>query len=269
MQLCHTSCDLLDAGTLKSFLSKISDWMDEHTSEVVTLLLVNGDSDAVADWGQAFVDSGITKHSFNGTMTKATDTWPTLQSMISSKQRLVSFITDIDTDPTYPYLRDEFDYIFETSYEVTDFTGFNCTLDRPVSTEPTAQDALAANYMGLINHFKEQTITVGVYIPDVESIMTTNSPNTTKAGELGKHMNDCKTSWGILPNFVLVDFWSAGDPIAAADNINGLKDVTGRSGSDSSDNNQTDTGSSMASGLGSDFGKWAMLAALVGSLTLF
>ncbi|KAF8451764.1 hypothetical protein BGX38DRAFT_1329427 [Terfezia claveryi] len=40
-RLCHSTCTLMDAGTLGDRLSKIKEWMDEHESKVVTLLIVN------------------------------------------------------------------------------------------------------------------------------------------------------------------------------------------------------------------------------------
>lgn len=52
LELCHTTCTLLDAGTLEDFLVKIKTWMDENPNEVVTLLIVNSDDEDVASFGK-------------------------------------------------------------------------------------------------------------------------------------------------------------------------------------------------------------------------
>src|ERR1700761_8004689 len=39
LRLCHTICELYDAGSLVSWLSDIKQWMDRNPYEVVTLLL--------------------------------------------------------------------------------------------------------------------------------------------------------------------------------------------------------------------------------------
>lgn len=44
IHLCHTTCLLLDAGTLTSYLSKVKTWLDNNPNEVVTALWVNSDT---------------------------------------------------------------------------------------------------------------------------------------------------------------------------------------------------------------------------------
>lgn len=39
IEMCHTSCDLLDAGTLTDYLKPIKAFMDANPNEVVTLLM--------------------------------------------------------------------------------------------------------------------------------------------------------------------------------------------------------------------------------------
>jgi hypothetical protein len=39
IEMCHTSCDLLDQGTLTDYLKPIKSFMDANPNEVVTLLL--------------------------------------------------------------------------------------------------------------------------------------------------------------------------------------------------------------------------------------
>ncbi|KAK2591395.1 hypothetical protein QQS21_010920 [Conoideocrella luteorostrata] len=227
LELCHTSCGLLDAGALASWLSKINDWMVNNPNEVITILLVNSDKAPVSDFASAFESSGLSKIAYKPASNTPTSIWPTLQSMISANTRVVTFITNTQYSTSAPYLLPEFDHVFETPFEVSTINGFNCTVDRPSRASP-ASSSLSNGYMSLVNHFKYQSVISGLEIPDVTSIDTVNSAATTTTGNLGKHLQDCKAEWNKAPNFVLVDFWNRGDTIAALDSMNGVSDATGR-----------------------------------------
>ncbi|OLN93976.1 PI-PLC X domain-containing protein 1-like protein 1 [Colletotrichum chlorophyti] len=234
LQLCHTTCSLLDAGTLESWLSSIKAWMDTHTNDVVTILLVNSDNQAASAFAKVFESSGISKYGYTPSSTTANSNWPTLQTMIDANTRLVTFVASITYDASHPYLLPEFNYVFETHYEVTSPSGFNCTIDRP-STYTTSTAAVSANMLPLLNHFQYQTLAADILIPDVSDIDTTNSPSTTTAGALGLHAQTCRSQWGVKPVFVLVDFFNKGPAIDTADSLNGLSssDIEGRSSSNS------------------------------------
>lgn len=93
LQLCHTSCFLEDAGTLKNFLVTIKKWLDANPNEVVTLLLTNGDSVSISEFGETFSSSGITKYAYVPTTNPLSiSDWPTLGEFISSGKRLVVFL---------------------------------------------------------------------------------------------------------------------------------------------------------------------------------
>ncbi|KAI2630832.1 PLC-like phosphodiesterase [Hypoxylon sp. NC1633] len=223
IELCHTSCSLLDAGTLESWLSSIKGWMDDNPNEVVTLLIVNSDGKDAADFGSVFSSSGIDTYGY----TPSGTTWPTLQEMISANTRLVTFIASITASSQYPYLLSEFDHVFETAFEVTSLSGFNCTLDRP-SSQSDAAAAISAGLMPLMNHFAYNVLAASIEVPDVDNIATTNSPDTSTTGNLGLHAQTCNQQWGIKPTFVLVDFFNEGPAIETADTMNGITAV-GRS----------------------------------------
>ncbi|KAI1769080.1 PLC-like phosphodiesterase [Hypoxylon sp. FL1150] len=223
IELCHTSCSLLDAGTLEAWLGDIKTWMDDNPNEVVTLLLVNSDSKDAADFGSVFSSSGIDTYGY----TPSGDGWPTLQEMISADTRLVTFIASITADSDYAYLLSEFDYVFETAYDITSLSGFNCTLDRP-SSQDSAAAAIEAGLMPLMNHFKYNALGASIEVPDVDNIAITNSPDTNTTGNLGLHAQTCNDEWGIIPTFVLVDFFNEGPAITTADNLNGIE-AEGRS----------------------------------------
>ncbi|KYK57750.1 hypothetical protein DCS_04763 [Drechmeria coniospora] len=227
LKLCHTSCSLLDAGSLESWLSVVNGWLSNNPNEVITLVLVNSDEAPASDFGPVFETSGIAKVSYNPGTSKATSNWPTLESMIGQGTRVVSFVTNMPFSSSTPYLLPEFDFIFETPFEVSDMSGFNCTVDRPTRARPVAT-ALSKNYMSLVNHFKYQDVTSSIQVPDVDRIETINSPDTSAEGNLGKHLQQCATEWNKQPNFVLVDFWDKANPLQAADNLNRVSSPVSR-----------------------------------------
>ncbi|KAK9790414.1 putative PLC-like phosphodiesterase [Seiridium cardinale] len=264
IEMCHTTCDLLDAGTLQSWLTAIKDWMDNNANDVVTLLIVNSDGFNGSDFGAVFEASGIDEYGYTP---DGTGSWPTLSTMISAGTRLVTFIASYTTDTSYSYLLNEWDYVFETAYEVTSLSGFNCTLDRP-STYDTYSAAISAGMMPLMNHFA-YSILVSYEIPDVTDIDTTNSASTSTTGALGLHAETCNSEWSQKPTFVLVDFFNKGPAIDTADTMNGIT-ATGRSNSSSSDaSSSTSTSTSMGSSVhdaGSTLG--ALITAFVGAILL-
>ncbi|KAK3340904.1 PLC-like phosphodiesterase [Neurospora tetraspora] len=227
LHLCHTSCTLLDAGPLEDWLAKVKFWMDNNPNEVVTILLVNSDNKLVSDYAAVFEGSGISIYGYQPSDgSTASTTWPTLGNMITSNKRLVTFIASIDYSPTYPYLLNEFDHVFETPYNVLSLSGFNCTLDRP-SGQGSAGNAISAGMMPLMNHFADSLIMQGVQIPDETDIDITNSADTTTTGNLGLHADTCVKQWGTKPVFILVDFFDHGPAIDTADRLNGIT-ATGR-----------------------------------------
>jgi hypothetical protein len=62
LQLCHTSCLLLDDGTLEAWLADIKGWMDTNANDVVALLLVNSDDVSASAFGTTFTSSGISTY---------------------------------------------------------------------------------------------------------------------------------------------------------------------------------------------------------------
>lgn len=225
LQLCHSSCLLADAGTLTDWLAKINIWMDTNPNEVVTILLVNSDSQAASAFGASYTASGISKYGYKPVSASATPNWPTLQTMITANTRLVSFIANITPDPAFPYLLNEFTYVFETPFDVQSLSGFNCTVDRP-STLSSATSAISFGFMGLMNHFAYTPQAFGT-IPAISLIDTTNSPSVIATGALGTHGAQCNSEWGGKPTFILVDFFNVGPTIIAADALNGIT-ATGR-----------------------------------------
>ncbi|KAH6669017.1 PLC-like phosphodiesterase [Halenospora varia] len=225
LQLCHTSCALLDGGSLQTFLTAIKTWMDANPNEVVTLLLVNSDTQSVSSFGSVFSSSGISTYGYTPSSTTGPiTTWPTLQTLISANTRLVTFVTNISYDSSVPYLMPEFNYVFETAFGVTTAANFTCALDRPSSLSSSAS-AVSAGYLGLLNHFLDSEI-LGFTIPNVDALSTTNSAATNTSGTAGTHGETCNSEWGVKPAFILVDFFNVGPAIDTADALNGISGKT-------------------------------------------
>ncbi|RDA83846.1 hypothetical protein CP532_1200 [Ophiocordyceps camponoti-leonardi (nom. inval.)] len=236
LRLCHSSCGILDAGPLDTWLRAVADWMGRNPNDVVTLLIVNADNVSPREIGAAFQRTGLDRIAFRAPATAPAPTWPTLQTMISQGTRLVAFVTNMATTAEAPFLIPEFDHIFETGFEITQLDGFNSTLDRPrrLGDGPSA---VKAGFMGLVNHFKYQTIGTGllkslaksvgisanIMVPDADNAKIVNSPSTSTTGSLGRHLEECRAQWGgQAPTFVLVDFWDVAGPLEAVDALNGL-----------------------------------------------
>lgn len=217
IEMCHTSCLELDAGSLQDYLAPVKTFLDANQDEVVTLLLTNGDAISVADYKTAFEAAGLEKYVFSPNGTLALDQWPTLQTMIDDGTRLVVWMgkwpiklkahreaptipKPLTSCPDYnantslvPYILDEFSYFYETRYNETDSSFPDCSIDRPA-------EASASGRMGLVNHMLHVQIPlVDIQIPDESAADTTNSVASIEA-----QTGLCIGLYGVTPNVVLV-----------------------------------------------------------------
>lgn len=221
--LCHTSCSLLDAGTLSAWLSTIKTWMDGNPNEVVTILLVNSDNASAEDLDSEFEAANITSYGYRPpSATTALATWPTLQEMISNNTRLVTFVTSLNplTNTVAPYLLDEFTFVFENSYNVTSLSNFSCVADRPPAVSGQTATAISSGRLPLMNHFLYTSGGFGIQIPDTANITTTNGK--AGIGSLGAAASDCSAAYGKAPAFLLVDFFDEGSTISVVNSLNGI-----------------------------------------------
>jgi hypothetical protein len=60
----------------------------------------------------------------------------------------------------------------------------------------------------IVNHFLDLDI-FGILIPDTLALSTTNA--ATGTGSIGAQASLCYSTWGRLPNVVLVDFFNVGE----------------------------------------------------------
>jgi hypothetical protein len=226
--LCHSSCDLLDAGTLSSWLTEIKTWMDANTNDVVTLLLVNSDNASPSDLGSIFGASGIDKLAYTPpSTTTLPQTWPTLDTLIGNNTRLMTFVASLGEPSTqYPYLMDEFTFIFENAYENNNPSNYSCMPDRPSSLGTTSA-AAESGRMFLQNHFLYENQLFGIQSPNETYANVTNA--ATGYGSLGESVKNCTAVYGKAANFVLVDFFNVGPAMDSVDAANGVSgNIQGR-----------------------------------------
>ena len=232
--LCHTSCDLLDAGILSDWLRSLKTWLDENPNEVITVLLVNSDNATPQDLGAHFTTASITDYAYvppSTSVPPAGGVWPTLQDLITANKRLMVFVATLKNPASIPaefsYLMDEFTFMFENPFENDSPSNFTCNPDRPTGVQGNSAAAISSNRMALTNHFLYQQGLFDIETPDTDHINTTNSPGNS-VGNLGYALSTCNTAYGKYPTFTLVDFFDEGPAINAVDAANGVTSPVGR-----------------------------------------
>lgn len=195
---CHTSCDLLNAGTVEDYLREVTEWVAAHPFDVITIIFGNGDYEEKDANGNAlvtsknFVDpiekSGLRQYIYQPPKTAMTlEDWPTLGELIISQKRVITFI-DYNFDTTsVPYLLWEFYNIWETPFSPTD-ADFPCTLGRPDGIKEEKQREML--YMANHNLNVEVSIAdISLLIPNTVQMNVTNGLNGS--GSLGLMANQC------------------------------------------------------------------------------
>jgi hypothetical protein len=231
--LCHTSCDLLDAGLLQDWLGEIKTWMDANPNDIVTVLLVNSDNASPTQLSAEFVQSGIATYAYvppSDTTPPNGGVWPTLQDLITAKTRLMVFIASFDGEAYTPgqhYLMDEFSFIFENPFTNTNVSSFVCTPDRPTIVKGDSAAAISSGRMSLLNHFLDMSEAFGIDTPNVDAANQTNSQGNV-VGDLLFTAQTCQQEYGKAPTFLLVDFFDQGPAIATVDVLNGVTGAVGR-----------------------------------------
>ena len=195
---CHTSCDLLNAGTVQDYLTEVTTWVEAHPFDVITIIFGNGDYEEKDSNGNplvtssTFVDpiekSGLKQYIYQPPKTKMNLTdWPTLGELIISGKRVITFIDyNFDTDAV-PYMLWEFYNMWETPYSPTD-ASFPCTLGRPEGLTEDQQK----NLLYMANHNLNVEVSIAgatLLIPNTLELNVTNGLNGS--GSLGAMTNTC------------------------------------------------------------------------------
>lgn len=226
--LCHTSCDLLDAGSLQDWLKEIMTWMESNTNDVVTVLIVNSDDAPASTIGSEFTSSGITKFAYTPPSPDTIpQTWPTLDTLIGNNTRLMTFVASLaETSTEYPFLMDQFNFMFENDFENINPSNYSCVPSRPSAVAGSATTALDSGRMFMMNHFLYENQLFGIQSPNETYANVTNAQ--TGYGSLGESVSECTGVYGKPPSFVMVDFFNVGPAIESVDAANGVTGATGR-----------------------------------------
>lgn len=230
MYLCHTSCDLLNVGTLEAYLTTVGDWMRQNPYDVVTILMGNYDYVAPGNFTAPFANAGLTDLIYTPSkIPMALDDWPTLSHMILTGKRLVVFMDYQANQTAIPWLMDEFSQMWETPFSPTN-RNFPCTVQRPPGL--SGQDAEHRLYLANHNlNLQLQFASVDILIPNIALIDQTNA--VAGFGSLGRMAENCtrkflallcsiadinvetdssQGKWNRPPNFLLVDYYNYAKP---------------------------------------------------------
>lgn len=205
---CHTSCDVLDAGPITDWLTKVAKWVDSHPYEVVTILLGNGNYSTPGEYEPYIRKSGILKYVYEAPyLPMALEDWPTLENMIIRGKRVVMFMDYNADQEKYPWLLDEFSQMWETPFDPLD-RDFPCTVQRP----PDLSDKDARNRLYLMNHnlnAEFNIFSIQLLVPAVSLLNDTNAVDGY--GSLGLAANNCRSDWGRPPKVLNVDYYNYGN----------------------------------------------------------
>jgi hypothetical protein len=198
---CHSSCDLLNAGTVEDYLREVTEWVEAHPFDVITILFGNSNWDETTDDGKPLVTSsnfaepieksGLIEYVYQPPKTAMElDDWPTLGELILHNNRVITFIDyNFDTDAV-PYLLWEFYNMWETPFSPTD-PDFPCTLGRP---EGMSEEKMR-DIMYMANHNLNAEISfagLNLLVPNVAEINQTNA--LEGEGSLGRMANTCTST---------------------------------------------------------------------------
>ena len=212
-------------------VSRSNDTDDQIYGSVVTVLLVNSDSATASELNTQFTTANITDYAYQPSSTSAPSSWPTLQTMIDNGKRLVVFVASLDYSSDYPYLLDEWTYVWENPYDVTSPSNFSCEPNRPSAVANDISTALSSNRLPLMNHFlySDDLSVIGVEYPNASYVSTTNAASGG-IGNLGSTATKCKNAYsGRQPTFILVDFFNRGPALDTVDSLNNVTNAVGRS----------------------------------------
>lgn len=210
---CHTSCDMLDAGPITDWLTRVRKWVDNHPYDVVTILLGNGNYSHPDLYAKHIEASGILKYAYRPRVfPMALDDWPTLSEMIIRGKRVVMFLDYNADQKAYPWLLDQFSQMWETPFDPIDPT-FPCDVQRP----PDLSEARAKDRLYLFNHNLNAEFNVfdtQILVPAVSLLNRTNGLNGT--GSLGNSTTGCVKKWGRPPKILNLDYYNFGEPEGSA-----------------------------------------------------
>jgi hypothetical protein len=175
-------------------LREIGDWLRDHHTEVVTLIIQDGISSEETEG--AFMQAGLTDLLYEPEQDPR-QPWPTLAEMIDDDRRLVVFAERADGPA--PWYRNFYRYGMETPFGFRSPQEMTCLPNRGGT----------GKRLFLLNHF-----------------VTDSGANRLDAGRINRRedvlrrAHRCERRRGSLVNFIVVDYATVGDPRGAIDALN-------------------------------------------------
>ncbi|KAJ1911470.1 hypothetical protein IWQ60_010121 [Tieghemiomyces parasiticus] len=225
IELCHTACLFLDAGSAADGLTNVTTFLKANQDEVVTILIENVGKFSAAQMASVFQKAGLDTYAWTQPASGDTEllqSWPTLATMIAQNKRLVVFADQGADQASVPWIHPEYVYMWETPWEVmaNDAT-FNCNIDRPSSPQTPAKTYGALSVLNHFAYINQQ------FLSTVYEVSASSSAGTTNhIDSLQKHYEQCAgvytrqksslpplndTSRERIPNFISVDYYDTGD----------------------------------------------------------
>lgn len=190
IHMCHTSCELLNAGTLEDYLTTIRIWLDHNRFEVLTILLVNSNLVDPGNYTAPFQNSGILQYVYSPPKTlMGIYDWPSLTEMILTQKRVIVMLDYQANQTAIPWLIDEFSVMWETPFSPQN-RSFPCTLQRPPGL--LERDAVQRLYMA--NHNLNTEINLlgsSILVPTTPLLNETNAASPDVLGSLGAAAVKC------------------------------------------------------------------------------
>jgi hypothetical protein len=180
---CHTSCDLLNEGTVEAYLLEVTAWVESNPFDVVTILFGNynwADKDANGDPLVTAVDFDAPIRSSG-----------LIDYVYQPPKRVVTFIDYNFNTASVPYMLWEFYNMWETPFSPTDID-FPCTVSRPEGIS----EEQARSMMYIANHNLNTEIAFGgasILVPNTALINQTNA--VMGNGSLGMMANQCARTY--------------------------------------------------------------------------
>lgn len=208
LYLCHTSCDLLNVGTLEAYLTKVVGWLQRNPYEVITILMGNSDVIDPQNYTTPVTNSGLINYVYTTPeIPMPLQEWPTLSQMILTNQRAVVMLDYQANQTAIPWLLDEFSQMWETPFSPTD-RAFPCTAQRP----PDTPSSIREDRMYMANHNLNVQIALAGISLDVPAYTLLNETNGVAGfGSVGMAVENCTIMWNRPPNYLLVDYYNRGN----------------------------------------------------------
>lgn len=195
---CHTSCDMLNAGTVEDYLRTVTEWVAAHPFDVITILFGNynykdkdADGNALVtstNFAEPIEASGLLQYVYQPPTTAMTlEDWPTLGELIISGKRVITFIDYGFNTEKVPYLLWEFYNMWETPFSPTS-EDFACEVQRP---EGLAENK-SREMLYMANHNLNVQVSIAgldLLIPNYAELNQTNGVNGS--GSLGEMSDNC------------------------------------------------------------------------------